>query len=64
MCVIDFVKVIPEVDMPGHCHAAIKAMEARFYALNDTDPEAAVQYLLSDLEDASQYLSVQYFRLV
>ena len=23
------VQVIPEIDMPGHCHAAIRSMEAR-----------------------------------
>ena len=48
--------------MPGHCHAAIKSMEARYHNLKDTNPEAADEYLLSDLEDASRYLSVQYFR--
>jgi len=44
------VKVIPEFDMPGHAHAAIVAMEARYRRTHDSS------YLLSDLEDTSQYL--------
>ena len=43
--------MIPEFDMPGHAHAAIKAMESR----NES------QYMLSDPADNSTYLSVQYF---
>ncbi|XP_072028443.1 beta-hexosaminidase-like [Amphiura filiformis] len=56
------IEVIPEVDMPGHCHAVVKAMEARYYRLVDSDPVAAAEYLLSDLNDTSKYLSEQYFR--
>ena len=56
-------QVIPEFDMPGHAHAAIKAMETRYHRLAPLGDEAAArQYLLSDLEDVSQYLSIQYFR--
>ena len=44
------VKVIPEFDMPGHAHAAIISMVARYRKYNDTT------YLLSDLEDTSHYL--------
>jgi len=36
--------------MPGHAHAAIVAMEARYRRTHDSS------YLLSDLEDTSQYL--------
>ncbi len=43
------IEVIPEIEMPGHARAAIKAMEAR------GDP----QYLLSDPADRSVYTSVQ-----
>ena len=43
------IEVIPEIEMPGHARAAIKAMEAR------GDP----QYLLSDPQDRSVYASVQ-----
>lgn len=39
------ISVIPEIDIPGHCHAAIKAL-----------PE-----LLREEADHSRYLSVQYF---
>jgi hexosaminidase len=46
------IEVIPEFDMPGHARAAIKAMEAR--ARNGDS-----SYLLSDPDDASQYLSIQ-----
>jgi hexosaminidase len=44
------VKVIPEFDMPGHAHAAIAAMLARYRAGNNDS------YLLSDLDDASNYM--------
>ncbi|PJG58464.1 beta-N-acetylhexosaminidase [Aeromonas cavernicola] len=39
------ITIIPEIDIPGHCHAAIKAL-----------PE-----LLVEAADRSRYLSVQYF---
>ncbi|MNC06009.1 Beta-hexosaminidase [compost metagenome] len=39
------ITIIPEIDIPGHCHAAIKAL-----------PE-----LLREEADSSRYLSVQYF---
>jgi len=42
--------------MPAHAHAAIKAMEERFRRKNDVD------HLLTDLEDKSEYLSVQMFK--
>src|SRR5207248_3108412 len=47
------IEVIPEIEMPGHARAAIKAMEARFRAAGDR------QYLLTDPEDRSVYRSVQ-----
>ena len=43
------IEVIPEVEMPGHARAAVKAMEAR----------ADRQYSLSDPDDKSVYASVQ-----
>jgi hexosaminidase len=43
------IEVIPEIEMPGHARAAIKAMEAR----------SDRQYALSDPEDRSVYKSVQ-----
>ncbi|PSU33673.1 family 20 glycosylhydrolase [Photobacterium lutimaris] len=57
------IEVIPELDMPGHAHAAIKAMEARYTNLMaHGDIAGAEQYLLTDLEDKSDYLSVQMFK--
>ena len=56
------VEVIPKFDMPGHGHAAIKAMQARqkkYAAMGKTFETD--QYLLSDPLDTLQYLSVQFF---
>lgn len=39
------ITIIPEIDIPGHCHAAIKALPA----------------LLREESDSSRYLSVQFF---
>jgi len=50
------IQVIPEFDTPGHSRAAIKAMEAYARRTGDTD------YLLSDPDDVSEYMSVQYYR--
>lgn len=47
------IEVIPEIEMPGHARAAIKAMESRFHMSGDR------QYLLSDPEDRSVYTSAQ-----
>lgn len=56
------IEVIPEVEMPGHARAAIKAMEARFRRLSAAgDAAAAGQYLLSDAGDQSVYSSAQDF---
>ncbi|RYZ63863.1 MAG: beta-N-acetylhexosaminidase, partial [Proteobacteria bacterium] len=49
------IEVIPEFDMPGHARAAIKAMEVRA-----AKGDAALR--LSDPEDKSKYLSVQYYK--
>lgn len=54
------IEVIPEIDMPGHARAAVKAMEARYNRLQRQGDEAgARQFLLSDLADKSSYLTVQ-----
>lgn len=54
------IEVIPEIDLPGHARAAIKAMELRYQRLMvQKKPAEASRYLLSDPEDTSQYLSVQ-----
>lgn len=54
------IEVIPEIDMPGHARAAVKAMEARYQRLLKAGKKAeAGQFLLSDPEDKSEYLTVQ-----
>ncbi len=56
------IKVIPEVETPGHARAAIKSMDARYERLMKEGKKAeAEQYLLRDLNDKSVYRSVQYF---
>ncbi|HEX4600776.1 MAG TPA: family 20 glycosylhydrolase [Gemmatimonadales bacterium] len=47
------IEVVPELEMPGHARAAIKAMEARLRMSGDR------QYLLSDPDDRSVYGSPQ-----
>ena len=47
------IKVIPEIESPGHGRAAIKAMEARYAATGDSS------FLLSDPQDTSEYMSAQ-----
>jgi N-acetyl-beta-hexosaminidase len=37
-------RVIPEIEMPGHARAAVKAMEARYRHLQADDPQAADAY--------------------
>ncbi|WP_166839151.1 family 20 glycosylhydrolase [Rheinheimera pleomorphica] len=54
------IEVIPEIDLPGHARAAVVAMQARYNRLMAAgQPDAASQYLLSDPNDSSAYLSVQ-----
>jgi hexosaminidase len=54
------IEVIPEIDVPGHARAAIKAMEARYRRLAaEGRNEEAGRFLLSDPEDESTYKSVQ-----
>jgi len=57
------IQVIPEIETPGHARAAIKAMEARYERLmKEGKPDEAKEYLLSDRDDKSVYLSAQNFR--
>jgi hexosaminidase len=54
------IRVIPEVESPGHARAAIKAMDARYARLQQAGrPDEAQRYLLRDLQDQSVYRSVQ-----
>lgn len=57
------IEIIPEIDMPGHAHAAIKSMEARYNKFIAQGDEAkAKEYLLTDFDDTTEYLSVQMFK--
>jgi len=47
--------------MPGHSHASIKAMEYRYRKYKNQNLSAAKEYLLSDPEDTSEYLTQQNF---
>ncbi|MBB2149342.1 family 20 glycosylhydrolase [Pedobacter gandavensis] len=54
------IRVIPEIEAPGHARAAIRSMEARYHRLMKAgEPKAATEYLLQDLNDRSTYRSVQ-----
>ncbi|MBD1580988.1 family 20 glycosylhydrolase [Pseudoalteromonas sp. S16_S37] len=54
------IKIIPEIEGPGHARASIKAMEARYNTLLEQgDKKAASAYLLSEPGDTSKYLTVQ-----
>lgn len=54
------IEVIPEIDLPGHARAAIKAMEVRYQRFNMAEkPELALQYRLTENFDNSTYLSIQ-----
>ena len=56
------IKVIPEVNLPGHARAAIKAMEARYNRFMAAgNEEAANEFRLIDPEETSEYLSAQVF---
>lgn len=58
------IEVIPEIDMPGHCHAAIMAMQSRYKRLKaDNHMEEAEKYVLSDPQETTlcKSRSVQMF---
>lgn len=54
------IRVLPEIETPGHARAAVKAMESRYYRLKAAGrDQEANEYLLTDLQDKSDYHSVQ-----
>jgi len=54
------IEVIPEFDVPGHARAAKRAMDARYTRLMDEGrAEEAMEFLLLDPEDQSEYRSIQ-----
>lgn len=57
------IEVIPEIGAPGHSRAAIIAMRKRYHdKMKSGDKEGALEYLLEDFADQSEYLSAQNFR--
>lgn len=56
------IMVVPEIESPGHARAAVKSMNARYQRLMALGKKKeAVQYLLYDLNDKSQYSTAQYW---
>ncbi len=54
------IEVIPEINLPGHSRAAIKAMELRYQRfMLKGQPEEANRFRLIDPADTSQYRSAQ-----
>lgn len=54
------IEVIPEVNMPGHARAALRAMEARYrHLIAEGKREEAEEYYLTDPKDSSVYFSAQ-----
>jgi hexosaminidase len=53
------IDVIPEIEMPGHARAAVKAMAARYQRLHAAGEPGAARYLLHDADDRSVYRSPQ-----
>lgn len=54
------IQVIPEINVPGHSRAAIRAMENRYSRLMaEGNSEAAAEYRLADPNDSSVYSSAQ-----
>lgn len=57
------ITIIPEFDMPGHSHAAIHSMEARYFKMAEQGRlQDGLRFLLSDLRDTSVYRSGQFFK--
>lgn len=56
------IEVIPEINMPGHARAAIKAMEHRYRRLMaEGRQDDAERYRLVDPADTSKYRSAQWY---
>lgn len=53
------IDVIPEIDVPGHARAAVKAMELRYRTYAATDPTLASEYRLVDPFDTSVHVTPQ-----
>lgn len=53
------IKIIPEIDTPGHSRAAIVAMKYRYNNLAPTNLKKAQEFMLWDPDDKGGYQSVQ-----
>tara|TARA_B100000575_G_scaffold161150_1_gene128815 strand:- start:235 stop:2769 length:2535 start_codon:yes stop_codon:yes gene_type:complete len=54
------IELIPEINFPAHSRAAVKSMESRYFNyLEMGDTLKAEEYLLSDINDKSIYVSAQ-----
>ena len=54
------IELIPEINFPAHSRAAIKSMLSRYNRFMELgDIESAEQYLLTDFNDKSEYMSAQ-----
>lgn len=53
------VHIIPEIEAPGHARAAIVSMKSRYHKYIAQDEQKAREYLLSEPEDSSVYVSAQ-----
>ncbi|XP_041348400.1 chitobiase-like [Gigantopelta aegis] len=51
------IEVIPEIDVPGHSHAAIRSMEARYHRLMKKNERDATAYLLTDMQMKGESIS-------
>jgi len=55
------IEVIPEIDMPAHARAAVKAMESRWQRRLRSGAAGADEFLLSEPGDRSVYRSAQLY---
>ena len=53
------IKIIPEIDTPGHSRAAIVAMKYRHNRLAPVNPKKAQEFMLWDPDDKGGYKSIQ-----
>lgn len=56
------IRVVPEIESPGHARAAVKSMDNRYRRLmTEGKPAEALQYLLRDTADQSVYSTPQLY---
>lgn len=56
------IRVVPEIESPGHARAAVKSMDNRYrHFMQEGKPEVALRYLLRDTADQSVYSTPQLY---